>query len=107
MDLEATIRNRSGKVLVRCRGRSFNAGSPPARFVLQVRPTRLLPLISNLPGAIKANDADRQSSPRGDTGLLQDFLWSTRPWNRERVPIPRPSCSAGWAPCSATAAASA
>jgi hypothetical protein len=39
--------------------------------------------------AIKANDADRQSSRGVDTGLLQNFLRSTRPWSRERVPIPR------------------
>jgi hypothetical protein len=74
MDLDAVSPNDPGADLVRDRGS----------------------LVSYLREAFQVNAADRQSSPRVDHGVLNDFVQSIQPWSRERVPLPRRLRRALW-----------
>jgi len=74
MDLEMANRNDPGSDLVRDQGS----------------------LVSYLRMAFQVNTAHRQSSPRVDDGVLDDFLQSVQPWSRERVPLPRRLRRALW-----------
>ena len=53
-------------------------------------------LVSYLREAFQVNAAHRQSSPRVDHGVLNDFVQSSQPWSRERVPLPRQLRRALW-----------
>jgi hypothetical protein len=72
MDLKAVTRNRSGQVLAWCWSRLVDALAPFTR----VNPRRPFPLVSNQQWTVGVGN-----------GVLQDFLQTSQPWSRERVPL--------------------